>query len=237
MTRMKWDRPRRQPGADGGFNLLAHRAERAERAWKGGLDLTAPARFVGIDPASGPDRTVEVKGSLRDGVLHVEQMRVTLHASALEATAQLRGVTRATVHCDGCCEPNPGRGGWGLLVDSHTVPRIELCGGAAGTTNNAMELTGAIVALQVLPAQCAILIISDSQYLVKGATAWLPGWKRRGWRTAEKKPVANIELWRQLDALATGRPLTWKWVKGHNGHHGNERADLLASIGRDQNRA
>lgn len=239
MTRMNWNRPPRYPPPGEAFNPLADRAEQAERAWNRG------GRFVGIDRASGPDRTVEIEGINRDGVLHVESITETMHCTALEAREQLQGVTAATVHCDGACwqarqdngeRAARGPGGWGLLIDSRTVPRIELCGGSAHTTNNRMEMIAAMTALRVLPAECAILIISDSQYLVKGASVWLARWRRKGFkRRGVDQP--NADLWRKLDDLATGRPLTWKWVKGHNGHRDNDRADQLATIGLRQNRA
>lgn len=237
MSRLNWDRPRYQPGRDD-INPLARRAEQAERAWKSG------GRFVGIDRASGPDRTVEIEGVRQNGVLHIETIRETMHATAVQAIEQLRVVTAATVHCDGACwqdrtegrRGGHGPGGWGLLIDSRTVPRIELCGGEPATTNNRMEMIAAITALRVLPAACAILIISDSLYLVKGATTWLPGWRRKGFqRRGVDQP--NADLWRALDALATGRPVTWKWVKGHNGHRDNDRADQLATMGLRQNKA
>lgn len=231
MSRMDWNRPRVQHGRED-INPLARRAEAAEWAWKNG------GRFVGVDRAIGADRTVEISGTVSNGVQHVEAIRETMHATAVEAREQLRGVTAATVHCDGACwqrldeglRGSHGPGGWGLLIDSHTVPRIELCGGAASTTNNRMEMIAAMTALRVLPAECAVLIITDSQYLVKGATVWLTKWRRKGFkRRGVDQP--NADLWRKLDALATGRPLTWQWVKGHNGHRDNDRADQLATMG------
>lgn len=214
MTRMRWDRPRRQHGASDGFNPLAHRAERAERTW-GGMDLEREVARLDR-PASMP---IAAAGP------------PDLQSSVLEAQDRLSAVTSATVHCDGCCEPNPGRGGWGALIDTHTVPRIELCGGDRYTTNNRMEIIGAITALRILPAHCSTVIITDSQYLVKGASVWMPGWRRKGFqRTGVDMP--NADLWKALDALTTGRNVAWKWVKGHNGHHGNERADQLAAFGR-----
>lgn len=150
--------------------------------------------------------------------------------SVKAARESLRAATQAIVHCDGCCHPNPGPGGWGLLIDVATGRRVELCGGKRQTTNNGMEMTAAIVALSVLPPECAITIISDSQYLIKGASIWMAGWKRNGFLRGGA-PIPNADLWREMDALTDGRPLTWKWVRGHNGHAGNERADALASRG------
>lgn len=151
--------------------------------------------------------------------------------AVLEVRDRLSAVTNAVVHCDGACEPNPGPGGWGVLIDTHRLRRIELCGGEANTTNNRMEMTAAIVALTVLPAHCATVIVSDSQLLTKGMTIWIANWRRKGFRQGAGERV-NVDLWRALDALTTGRPsVTWRWVKGHNGHDDNERADQLADIG------
>lgn len=150
--------------------------------------------------------------------------------AVLQARDRLSAVTTAVVHCDGACEPNPGPGGWGLLIDSHAVHRIELCGGDLDTTNNRMEMTAAIVALTVLPAHCATVIVSDSQLLTKGMTIWIANWRRKGFRQGAGERV-NVDLWRALDGLSTGRNVTWRWVKGHNGHDGNERADVLATMG------
>jgi ribonuclease HI len=146
-----------------------------------------------------------------------------------DARARLSGVMEAVAHCDGCCSPNPGPGGWGLMVDS-SIPRIELCGADRQTTNNRMEITAALVALIVLPPTCTTTIISDSQYLIKGASLWITGWKRKGFQRGGE-PIPNADLWRDMDALTAGRSLTWRWVRGHSGHDGNERADALATRG------
>lgn len=135
---------------------------------------------------------------------------------------------------DGACSGNPGPGGWGaLLVKSGSEK--ELCGGAAETTNNRMEMQAAIEALRAVKSDYRgpIRIHTDSTYLLKGITEWLPGWRSRGWKTAAKKPVKNADLWRDLDALASVRDIEWMWVKGHSGVEGNERADQLANRGMD----
>ena len=136
------------------------------------------------------------------------------------------------VYTDGACKGNPGPGGWGVLLQSGEKTR-ELFGGELVTTNNRMEMTAVIQALQALSRPCAVTLFLDSQYVLKGITEWLPGWKARGWRTAAKAPVKNIDLWQQLDALVagSGHKIDWRWVRGHNGDPGNERADALANRG------
>lgn len=136
------------------------------------------------------------------------------------------------IYSDGSCKGNPGPGGWGALLKWNGHER-ELFGGEPDTTNNRMELLGVIRALEVLKKPCTIEVYTDSQYVQKGISEWIIGWKRRGWKTADKKPVKNVELWRQLDELAStrGHRVTWHWVKGHAGHPENERADVLANRG------
>ena len=138
------------------------------------------------------------------------------------------------IHCDGACTGNPGPGGWGVRMEWRGEAR-EFCGGAADTTNNRMELTAAIEALarlpKDLPPDAPILICTDSRYVMDGLTQWLPRWKARNWRTAAKTPVKNADLWQRLDALAAARRVDWRWVKGHAGDAGNERADALARQG------
>jgi ribonuclease HI len=136
----------------------------------------------------------------------------------------------AIVHADGGCSPNPGIGGWGVTIDVDGRKPILLWGGVSESTNNRMELTAAVVALSVLPATCEASVFSDSQYLIKGMTTWLAGWKRKGYRKGDG-PIPNADLWKQLDALHAGRSINWEWVRGHNGHAGNERADSLAARG------
>lgn len=131
---------------------------------------------------------------------------------------------------DGACKGNPGPGGWGALL-RHGRHQKELYGGQAQTTNNRMELTGVIEALKALKRPCQVVVHTDSQYVQKGMGEWLPNWKRRGWRTADKKPVRNADLWQELDALVARHDVQWRWVRGHAGDPGNERADALANQG------
>ena len=135
-----------------------------------------------------------------------------------------------TIWTDGACSGNPGPGGWGAILRLNGADR-ELSGGEAATTNNRMELTAAIAALRTLDEPSDVDIHTDSQYVRGGITGWLAGWKRNGWRTADKKPVKNIELWQQLDSAAARHTIRWHWVKGHAGHPENERADALARRG------
>jgi ribonuclease HI len=137
---------------------------------------------------------------------------------------------RTIVYADGGCDPNPGPGGWGAVIAA-PEGTIELCGGERATTNNRMELTAAINALEHFPEGAAIEMRCDSQYVVKSVTEWMRGWKARGWRTATG-PVKNVDLMQRLDALAASRDVRWTWVRGHAGEAGNERADRLAAKGR-----
>ncbi|MBW8457508.1 MAG: ribonuclease HI [Thiobacillus sp.] len=134
------------------------------------------------------------------------------------------------IYSDGACKGNPGPGGWGalLVTDGH---RKEICGGEANTTNNRMEMTAVIRALESLKRPSAVEVHTDSQYVQKGISEWMAGWKRRNWRTADGKSVKNQDLWLQLDALSQLHRIEWKWVRGHNGHPENERADELANEG------
>ena len=134
------------------------------------------------------------------------------------------------VYTDGACKGNPGVGGWGVLLQYGDHVR-ELCGGEAHTTNNRMELTAVIRALEALNRKCRIRLHTDSKYVQQGITEWIHAWKKRGWKTADKKPVKNEDLWRQLDDLAGQHDIEWLWVKGHAGHDGHERADELANQG------
>jgi ribonuclease HI len=135
-------------------------------------------------------------------------------------------------YADGACKGNPGPGGWGVLLREGGVER-ELHGGEPATTNNRMELTAVIRALEALEPQRRVRLYTDSQYVQKGMSAWIHDWKRRGWRTADKKPVKNQDLWMRLDELARGHEVEWHWVRGHAGHPENERADALANRGVD----
>jgi ribonuclease HI len=139
-------------------------------------------------------------------------------------------MTPVEVFTDGACRGNPGPGGWGVLMRSGGVER-ELWGGELATTNNRMEMTAAIRALQALRRPCQVAAYTDSEYLRRGITEWLPAWKGRGWRTADRKPVKNVDLWQVLDLLVGGHQVAWHWVRGHTGHPDNERADALANRG------
>ncbi len=138
-------------------------------------------------------------------------------------------------HTDGACSGNPGPGGWGVLLEAkrgeEVVKTRELCGGEAETTNNRMELMAAIMALETLERASPITIVTDSAYVKNGVTGWIFGWKRNGWKTSNKKPVKNVDLWQRLDAAQARHKVTWEWIKGHAGHDGNERADELARAG------
>ncbi|MGE0409975.1 MAG: ribonuclease HI [Amphiplicatus sp.] len=134
------------------------------------------------------------------------------------------------IYTDGACAGNPGPGGWGVLI-IEGGRRRELFGGEAATTNNRMELTAALEALRATADASAVILHTDSQYLRNGILDWMIRWKRNGWRTADGKPVKNKDLWEALDAARAARKIDWRWVKGHNGDPGNERADELARIG------
>ena len=171
--------------------------------------------------------------------------RVTIDADAAgespstaAGTAAVRnGVTPAagtaavrkgvTIHTDGACEGNPGPGGWAAVLE-HGARTKEIAGGVAATTNNRMELQAAIAALNALKEPCEVELFTDSEYLREGVTQWLAAWKARGWRTADKKPVKNEELWRRLDEALARHQVRWHWLKGHAGHPQNERCDQLA---------
>jgi ribonuclease HI len=138
------------------------------------------------------------------------------------------------MYTDGACKGNPGPGGWGVLLTWSGTEK-ELFGGELATTNNRMEMMAVIEGLSALKQPCSITLYIDSQYVLKGMTEWLKGWKARGWTTASKEPVKNVDLWQRLDALVNtaGHKIEWRWVKGHAGHPGNERADALANRGVD----
>ena len=137
---------------------------------------------------------------------------------------------RVEIWTDGACSGNPGPGGWGAILAFNGVEK-EISGGEALTTNNRMELMAAISALEALTRPCAVNLHTDSIYVRDGVTGWIHNWKKRGWKTADKKPVKNVELWQRLDAAAERHDIHWKWVKGHAGDEMNERADLLARTG------
>ncbi len=134
------------------------------------------------------------------------------------------------IYTDGACKGNPGPGGWGALLTFDGQEK-ELCGGELTTTNNRMELTAVIEALAALKRYRRVILHTDSQYVQKGITEWIRGWKAKGWKTAAKAPVKNVDLWKRLDELAALHHVDWRWVKGHAGHDGNERADALANRG------
>ncbi|KQR80932.1 ribonuclease HI [Sphingomonas sp. Leaf343] len=137
-------------------------------------------------------------------------------------------MTEVEIATDGACKGNPGPGGWGALIRSGTTEK-ELSGGEKLTTNNRMELMAAIEALNALTRPCAVTLSTDSRYVMDGLTKWIHGWQKNGWKTADRKPVKNAELWQALLAAAKPHKIDWKWVKGHAGHPDNERADRLAS--------
>jgi ribonuclease HI len=137
---------------------------------------------------------------------------------------------KVTIYTDGACKGNPGPGGWGAIL-FYGDKKKEICGGEPATTNNRMELMGAISALELLNRPCKIELHTDSQYVMKGIQEWIKGWKARGWKTADKSPVKNDDLWKRLDAARDRHDVDWRWVKGHAGHPLNERADALANEG------
>ena len=141
-------------------------------------------------------------------------------------------MNQVEIYTDGACKGNPGPGGWGVLMRSGALEK-ELFGGELGTTNNRMELMAVIEALSALKRPCDVQLYLDSEYVRKGITEWIHGWKAKGWKTAAKQPVKNAELWQRLDALVAtgGHQIEWRWVKGHAGDSGNERADALANMG------
>ncbi len=134
------------------------------------------------------------------------------------------------IYTDGACSGNPGPGGWGVLFRYNDVEKT-LCGGEKNTTNNRMELSAVIHALNGLTRRCTVTVHTDSQYVQRGVQEWLPNWKKRNWRTADNKPVKNKDLWEQLDQILSQHEINWKWVKGHSDHPENDRADALAREG------
>lgn len=141
---------------------------------------------------------------------------------------------RVELFTDGACRGNPGPGGWGALLRFGGTREKELFGGEAQTTNNRMELMAAIRGLESLKGPCRVHLTTDSQYVLKGVTEWMDNWKRRGWKTAAKKPVKNVDLWQRLDKALEPHEVEWQWVRGHTGHVENERADELANRGIDE---
>lgn len=140
------------------------------------------------------------------------------------------GQPSVVIYTDGACKGNPGPGGWGVWLSSGSHQR-ELFGGEPQTTNQRMELTAAIQALTALTRPCAVVLYTDSRYVLQGITSWIHGWKRNGWQNSSKQPVKNADLWRSLDEASARHAIDWRWVKGHSGDIGNERADALANDG------
>jgi ribonuclease HI len=137
---------------------------------------------------------------------------------------------KVEIYTDGACKGNPGPGGWGALMVAGEHMK-EMFGGERNTTNNRMELKAVIEALSALKRPCTVIVHTDSQYVQKGISEWIQGWKARGWKTAAREPVKNVDLWQALDAARATHTIEWRWVKGHAGHEGNERADALANMG------
>ena len=137
---------------------------------------------------------------------------------------------KVEIFTDGACTGNPGPGGWGAWLVAGATEK-ELFGGELNTTNNRMELMAVIEALNALKRPCEVVVHTDSQYVQKGISEWIHGWKARGWKTASRAPVKNVDLWQALDTAQARHAISWRWVKGHNGHEGNERADALANKG------
>lgn len=142
-------------------------------------------------------------------------------------------MSEVEIYCDGACRGNPGPGGWGALLRSGDHEK-RLYGGDALTTNNRMELTGAIEGLAALRKDCRVTVWTDSQYVKKGMTEWLAGWKAKGWKNSARQPVKNVDLWQRLEAETLRHVVEWRWVKGHSGHEGNEIADQLANQAIDE---
>jgi len=145
-------------------------------------------------------------------------------------TKSVPHVPHIVIYTDGACKGNPGPGGWGAVLRSGSHEK-QIHGGEKLTTNNRMEISAVIFALRSLKQRSTVELWTDSQYVQKGVTEWLEGWKKRGWRTASKDPVKNADLWQELDALLPDHEISWHWVRGHNGHPGNELADPLANKG------
>ena len=142
-------------------------------------------------------------------------------------------VNEVQIFTDGACRGNPGPGGWGVLLRWNSDEK-EIFGAETDTTNNRMELMAAIIGLEALKTPCRVSLVTDSKYVKDGITEWLENWKRRGWKTAAKKPVKNEDLWRRLDAVAEVHQITWEWVKGHSGHRENDIVDALANRAIDE---
>jgi ribonuclease HI len=154
----------------------------------------------------------------------------------IETESESEPLPLVEIWTDGACKGNPGTGGWGVLLRRKHHEKT-LCGGESNTTNNRMEMMAVIHALKALNKPCQVILHTDSQYVQKGMTEWLAGWKARQWRKADKKPVLNADLWQQLDELVGQHQIEWRWVRGHDGDPGNERADELANEGARRHRS
>jgi len=142
-------------------------------------------------------------------------------------------MNKVEMFTDGACSGNPGPGGWGTILRAKGVEK-ELSDGEKDTTNNRMEMMAVIAGLEALTQPCEVKVVTDSQYVMKGMQEWLPGWKKRGWKTASKQPVKNVDLWQRMEKAAAQHTLEWEWVRGHQGHAENERADSLAVAARER---
>ncbi len=167
------------------------------------------------------------KGLSMEIEMVLEAILNNINTQSIVKTPETSGDQPILIWSDGACTGNPGPGGWGTIVDIDDQ-RCEFSGGSLKTTNNIMEMTGVLEGIKRTPEGCSIVLTSDSQYLVKGMTTWLKGWKKKGWKKADGKEVKNKELWKKLDAESQKRDITWVWVKGHAGHQENERCDQLA---------
>ena len=165
--------------------------------------------------------------------LHLEHRHLKIALQKITGDVHRSRMHSVVIHSDGACHGNPGPGGWAAILVSGAHKK-ELSGGVPATTNNRMELQAAIEALAALKQPCEVEFHTDSNYLRDGITKWIKNWKRNGWRTADRKPVKNVELWQRLDLARTPHQVEWIWVKGHAGHDGNERADALARRGRSE---
>jgi ribonuclease HI len=216
MGRMNWSRARHQKPTEQAFptDALARRAADAERRWKGGERQPA-LKVVSRNPSPADLPVYDDLGAL-DSV----------------DPSRLAAARFAVAYTDGSAAPNPGRAGWGAFIETD-CGTVEMSGGARRSTNNRAELMGAIAVLEALPNSCGIEIVSDSKYLIDGATKWIGGWRRRNWQR-QSGPIPNADLWQRLEAAMTGRKIAWRWCRGHNSNARNERADRLATQGREQ---